>query len=250
MEMFGKKKKKSGTPDVYDAFSGTSMSTRCYESHPVLKIGKGKLYGGSASHPKVTDADIYVALQSGSTSGKQSDPWEAQNVVEVRYSIDDMDAPKNVTRFKKMITWLCNQLQKGKTVHVGCIGGHGRTGTVLSAIVAEGAGKKDAIQWVREHYCKKAVESTSQVEFLKKHYGVSSVTPTKSGSTRISGFTSRLGSRADLDVWEGFSLKPSAPKAPKEPEKRIQRLPIEGVTGSSKSYMPMSSARSLWKPKK
>ena len=74
-----------------------------------------------------------------------------------------MDAPANVTRFKKLVTWLCNQLQDGKTVHVGCIGGHGRTGTVISAIVAELLEEKDAIQWVRKHYCKKAVESKAQV---------------------------------------------------------------------------------------
>ena len=40
-----------------DSFSGTSMAVRCYESHPVLKLGKGKLYGGCARTPKVKDAD-------------------------------------------------------------------------------------------------------------------------------------------------------------------------------------------------
>ena len=145
-------------PSYEQAFSGTSLGKeRCYVSHPVLKLGKGRLYGGAALHP--AKADIYVVLQRGDMGGRTSDPWDTAKVVEIQYAIRDMYAPEDVSRFKKLITWLCTQLQGGKTVHVGCIGGHGRTGTVFAAIVAEMTGEKDAIQWVRAHYCKKAVES-------------------------------------------------------------------------------------------
>ena len=41
-----------------------------------------------------------------------------------------MEAPSNVARFKKLVTWVCTQLQDGKTVHIGCIGGDGRTGEI------------------------------------------------------------------------------------------------------------------------
>jgi protein-tyrosine phosphatase len=106
-------------------------------------------------------------------------------VWEIHYPIEDQHAPKNVDRFQKMITYLCNQLQAGKTVHVGCIGGHGRTGVVIAAIVAEmkdyvmGQDNHDVIQWVRKHYCEKAVESWEQVKFLQKYYGVSKAEPSK-----------------------------------------------------------------------
>jgi hypothetical protein len=33
-------------------------------------------------------------------------------------------------------------------------------------------GIEDAITYVREHYCKKAVESSTQVAFLHKQYGI------------------------------------------------------------------------------
>jgi len=244
-----------------DAFSGTNLSVRCYESHPKLKIGKGTLCGGSASWPVVKDADVYVALQSGSTSGKVSDPWDPPKVVEVQYSIQDMHAPSNVPRFKKMITWVCNQLHEGKTVHVGCIGGHGRTGTVFAAIVAEALGEKDAIQWVRKHYCKKAVEAKEQVKFLMKHYGVSEVEGAKSAP--VVKWTAKHGlskpteaTGVSLDDWQakfsgalpGMKVSPSKPKEKASPGRRV--ILSVGAAKATKAFEPMASDRSLWKVKK
>ena len=85
-----------------------------------------------------------------------------------------MNVPDDPAEFKKMVTWTLQQLDEGKKVHCGCIGGHGRTGTFLAALCAE-AGEKDAITYVRKNYCKKAVESTKQAEFLTKHFGVTEV---------------------------------------------------------------------------
>ena len=118
------------------------------------------------------DADIYVALQSGSMV-KTPYPWEEGSpIIQVQFSIPDMGVPRSVPDFKAMIDWLCNQLQEDKKIHVGCIGGHGRTGMVLAAIIAKATGEKDAIQFVRKNYCPKAVESDEQVLFLMKHFGV------------------------------------------------------------------------------
>lgn len=158
--------------DWEESLAGSiAVVPRCYESHPALKVGEHVIYGGSASWPIVKDADIYVSLQSGSTCSKVKDPWDTNGVIEVQYSIGDHNVPTNVPRFLKMIDWLCNQLQQGKKIHVGCIGGHGRTGMVLAAIVAKVIGEKDAIQYVRKHYCHKAVEADSQVSFLGKNFG-------------------------------------------------------------------------------
>jgi hypothetical protein len=52
---------------------------------------------------------------------------------------------------------------EGRRVEVGCIAGHGRTGTVLACMaILAGVGTEDAIDWVREHYCSKAVETGPQ----------------------------------------------------------------------------------------
>lgn len=233
--MSGKNKNWDGGAWDSDAFTGTALAVRCYESHPVVTLGKGLLYGGSARAPKVLDADVYVVLQAGDLIGRQSDPWEKTIRHEVYYHIQDMDAPTNVARFKKLVTWVCTQLQDGKRVHVGCIGGHGRTGTVLSAIVAELLGEKDAIQYVRTHYCKKAVESKVQVAFLMKHYGVASAEPTKVWAPPEKG-QQKAWSWGKDSAWA---------KAQNPPETKVPR-----VGRSAKSYVSMPSARSLWKGKK
>jgi hypothetical protein len=146
---------------------------RCYETHPALKVGDKLIYGGNCGSPIVLDADIYVALQSG-MAVRTPYPWEqTEPTIQVQFSIADMGVPSSVKDFKAMITWLCNQLQLDKKIHVGCIGGHGRTGMVLAAVIAQFTGEKDAIQFVRKNYCKKAVESSQQVAFLMKHFGMS-----------------------------------------------------------------------------
>jgi hypothetical protein len=147
---------------------------KCADSHPAITFKGITLYGGQARNPKHKDCDVYVCLQAGDSCGLASDPWEDQKVVEIHYPITDGGIPKDVTRFKLMIEYLCNQLHAGKKVHVGCIGGHGRTGLVLAAIIAS-LGEKDAITWLRKNYCAKAVETSLQVSFLAKYYGVTKV---------------------------------------------------------------------------
>lgn len=58
----------------------------------------------------------------------------------------------------------------GQRVEVGCMGGHGRTGTFLAAVVMladPNMTAKGAVAWVRSNYCTKAVEDASQEYWLK-----------------------------------------------------------------------------------
>lgn len=143
---------------------------RCYESHPALKIGEHLIYGGSCIHPIVTDADVYVGFDLGMPRTRKAYPWEPGE--SFLFTIKDQHAPDDIGQFTKLIDWLAVQLIAQAKVHVGCIGGHGRTGTVLAALVATMTGEKDAIAYVRQHYCQKAVESQAQVDFLVKHFGI------------------------------------------------------------------------------
>lgn len=54
-------------------------------------------------------------------------------------------------------------------VLVCCEGGHGRTGTALTALMLTGKDWKtwDAIDYLRTNYCKDAVETQVQVDYLK-----------------------------------------------------------------------------------
>lgn len=221
----------------------------CYHNHKALKIGEFKIYGGNASTPIVQDADIYVSLQHGSNSGLASDPWETELVQEVQYFINDGSCPKNPVRFKKMITWLCNQLQAGKKIHIGCIGGHGRTGLVLSAMVAEMLKEKDAIQYVRKNYCEKVVESKEQIDFLQKHYGVSHVKPTKS-FTPVEYFK---GQEYNSYTAQGSSFLPPSQRALVKESKEtwqanyaVSVAPSKFSEGGADAIKPIKSKRNLW----
>ena len=57
--------------------------------------------------------------------------------------------------------------RSGQDVEVGCLGGHGRTGTALACLaVLTGHPSRDAVAWVRSSYCAKAVETQGQEAFV------------------------------------------------------------------------------------
>ena len=58
-------------------------------------------------------------------------------------------------------------MKKGKTVGVCCVGGHGRTGYMASAIIGLMDKNIDPIAYLREHYCSKAVEAKEQIKALE-----------------------------------------------------------------------------------
>jgi hypothetical protein len=146
----------------------TGQFGRCFETHKPLELGGFKVYGGNCANPMVTNADIYIGFDS---SHKERYPWSSK-ALSLYYPIQDMGVPKDPDDFKQMIEWMVLQLTAGLTIHCGCIGGHGRTGLVLSALTSVMIGEPDAITYVRQNYCEKAVESHAQVEFLHKHFGI------------------------------------------------------------------------------
>lgn len=202
---------------------------RCYESHPPLSIGDHKIYGGNCSTPVVLNADVYVALQSSYKEDAKGYPWH--QTTSFTFSIPDMGVPASVDEFKKLIDWLSVQLTAKKLVHVGCIGGHGRTGMVLAALVATMTNEKDAIAYVRENYCKKAVESTTQVDFLMKHFGVLRQPPVKGHS----------GSTWDHHSVHGATAPRPLMGALTAPMSSRQSLPKEAITAE-----PTTSPMSVW----
>ncbi len=180
---------------------------RCYHSHPVVELGlDGVFYGGSCIEPAYRKASIYVALDRGYRVITYGFPWN--NGDGFLFEIQNMCAPQGknaIIQFKKMVTWLLESMAEGRDVHVGCIGGHGRTGLVLAALVAQAGLSKNPIKWTRDHYCIKAVESQSQVAFLVQEFGCklakpsykaaidgNKILPPESGQTVIP-FTPRLG---------------------------------------------------------
>ena len=153
---------------------------RCYESHPTIEIGGGEILGASCIYPQ-KGYDIYIGFDRGMSFLGGSYPWEDDKdaPVEFLFKITDMSVPSNLKQYKKMIKWITGELKVGKKIHMGCIGGHGRTGMVLSTLLNQIDGEADSTTWVRDNYCKKAVESKEQVDFLHKHFGIKKTSATK-----------------------------------------------------------------------
>jgi len=171
----------------------------CYHTHPALKLPGTDLvcYGGSCSTPVVKDADIYIGFDLSMTFTGRSWPWKQGH--EFLFKITDMSVPSKPEEFVKLVSWAKEQIDAGKKLHAGCIGGHGRTGTFLAALVSL-YGEMDAIAYVRKHYCHKAVESAEQVKFLGKHFGIKEAQGAKSTSVS-SG--SKGGSKGYLTTVKG-----------------------------------------------
>lgn len=150
----------------------------CYTSHPPLPLGGGlKIYGGNCGTPAVPDADVYVGLDRISRDTNRRYPWRPGH--EFDFIIKDGSVPDNLVLFREMVGWLIAQIRDGKKVHIGCIGGHGRTGLVLSAIVSVMKVSPDPIAYVRENYCKKAVETKVQVDWLMENFDCKTAAPSK-----------------------------------------------------------------------
>ena len=158
-------------------------TARCYTTHKPLRIitptdGKEYLiYGGSCSDPVVKDADIYVGFEYGMKSSTNAYPWSGG--ASFTFHIQDGSVPSSLEDAKKLISYLAENLIAGKKVHIGCIGGHGRTGTILAALVTYMTGNKNSIEYVRTHYCQKAVESITQINWLNKHFDIEKAKPSK-----------------------------------------------------------------------
>jgi hypothetical protein len=197
--------------DEHTPSEGKSKRGHCHEHHKAFSLGGGTVLGASCNHPR-EGFDVYVGLDWGMRRMSPSYPWEPDaTVTEVYFPVTDGQAPKDAEQFKKMIQWLVEQLALGKRVHVGCIGGHGRTGTLLAALVSVINKDADAANWVRKHYCSSAVETKSQTEFLAEHFGVLPVSGSKakyetySSDPKTSSYSPLRGRSVWDDEWAQVS---------------------------------------------
>ena len=79
----------------------------------------------------------------------------------------DFGVPEDLDVLRRALTDLLDRARNGERVEVGCLGGHGRTGTALACLaVLTGTPANDAVAWVRTNYCDKAVETDAQEQFV------------------------------------------------------------------------------------
>jgi len=148
--------------------AGTWNRKRKRCKHAAIVLGDGVL-AGCASRD-AGPADVHVCLDRFL---KDDFPDGGEQVV---YHITNFRAPRSPSTFVALVDALVLALDGGKTVQVFCMGGHGRTGLVLAAVLSR-FGYDDPIKFLRGSYCEKAVETQEQVDFLVANYGVPPAEP-------------------------------------------------------------------------
>lgn len=149
-----------------------NMNTDCYEGHQPFYI-TDTLYvtGGSCLTPP-EDAEVVVGLDHSFRPEQLSESMGIDPENFISYIIPDFYAPTDVYSFSQMIDAVIAHIESGKRVHIGCLGGHGRTGMVMSAIYTRMTGDRDGINYVRSHYCPYAVETQEQIDFLVNNFSI------------------------------------------------------------------------------
>jgi protein-tyrosine phosphatase len=79
----------------------------------------------------------------------------------------DFGVPTNETEVFECVRQIHGRANAGELVEIACYGGLGRTGTVLGCLaIVAGVHAEDAVEWVREHYDRRAVETDDQMDFI------------------------------------------------------------------------------------
>ena len=95
----------------------------------------------------------------------------------------DFGVPENSGTAAQQIADAFARARSGELVEVGCLGGSGRTGTVLACMaVLSGVPSSDAVAWVRSAYRPEAVETPEQEEWVQWFAGWAADPPELSAS--------------------------------------------------------------------
>ena len=90
-------------------------------------------------------------------------PWPHADVEWEDFGVPDPD------ELRSSLGDVLARARGGDVVEIGCLGGHGRTGTALACLaVLTGTPSAGAVEWVRAIYCVKAVETEEQAAFVER----------------------------------------------------------------------------------
>lgn len=145
-------------------------------SHKVLRVLNGQISGGK-SYKQADKSDMWIILDSGvlddyievlDTGGIiESVTYHTRMII---FPIQDRKIPKNMSTFDTILEEMYEYLKDGKRVHISCIGGHGRTGTVIGCFLGKYCKDiTDPVAYIRKEYCKKAVETYEQHCLVNKY---------------------------------------------------------------------------------
>jgi len=218
--MSGKKKRRRRVKRVVNQELNSNYLS-CHRGDVlVFKLGETEIYGGGLIRGSTgRNMDLIIELHecrvpvatvplhclkmvSGVSTGRKA--RSAVKEPERLYlPIDDGTAPDWSREF--WVT-LMEDIQRFKRVLIRCLGGHGRTGTVL-AILAGLSGIDYPCKYIREKYCDRAIEREVQKRYVKRITGCSGDCDNCIEVREFKGFgfldgevESRVG--GEMDEWE------------------------------------------------
>jgi hypothetical protein len=91
-------------------------------------------------------------------------PWSADWI-----DWPDFGVPSDSARASALIRAAFERARSGKDIQIGCVGGLGRTGTVLACMaILAGVPARSAVTWVRAHYTSDAIETKEQEDWIAR----------------------------------------------------------------------------------
>ena len=129
----------------------------------VLRLPSGRLVRGRGlcrplPEGAVPDFGIYLLGQPPPAVG-----WES---LWLRWPDFGLPADPAAVRPALALAW---QRAEAGRVEVACAGGHGRTGTALACLaILDGVPSSEAVAFVREHYRRRAVETSGQRHYVAR----------------------------------------------------------------------------------
>ena len=119
-----------------------------------------RVRASSISDRRVDDPDRSYGLYA---DPRWEPTWPADVIV-----WPDFGLPEDAEAAAQQITSAFDRARRGELIEVGCLGGSGRTGTVLACMaVLAGVPSTEAVEWVRAAYRREAVETTDQERWVQ-----------------------------------------------------------------------------------
>lgn len=134
---------------------------RPHEHRDAVTFADGTTVVGArflVEHPYATEAAPTFGLY---LDEHWAPPWDHAHLTWVDFGVPD------ALELRAALEDVLARARRGERVEVGCLGGHGRTGTALACLaILTGTPPEEAVGWVRAAYCEKAVETDEQRAFV------------------------------------------------------------------------------------
>jgi hypothetical protein len=188
--------KKQSDPPIWNRLSSVKTTPVSYYSYPTcshfrdkIKVGTGTLllseyrYNNDISKEPVPDLGIYLAeswdrLFNIITVRGKPQHFEMLQEASLLYPYlivewsDGQSLPEK--QLSILVNGIISNLHEGKKVEIGCMGGHGRTGTLAACVIGKEMGwnARETIKYLRDTYCDEAVETRVQIEAVDDFLGM------------------------------------------------------------------------------